>query len=344
MDLQNNNKRDRSNRNPDLPLPFNKYNNFKDIPHIMHRVTKNIDRIQLSVKNRMRVFSNVLSEFKLHFQSHGTMKDKGGKRFIYNFMYCDMRIELFYHNKKLKCPTFWFSISLHDPNEEVQMLVMNILNHVLGKDTLDIHKTQVEFATDFYPKRKKDIVRLHNAITHGLVLKNSRCKSYGIYSSEKSYRRFKATEYQGHEGNVRNGSRGLRCYFKEDLRCIRVELCAYRDFLKSKGIRSLPIRANDIDPFDHIQYRDGLNAITLRRLVDLIMKRSGAHRSIMAMRVKRRVIRNWIMRNIFIESTCFPEFNEWIMKPVAEQMSVFRELKKPFEITYSVGDFFPKRI
>lgn len=328
---------------------FNKYINLKKYIINNYRVRKSIDRIQISIRNRVGVFEYIYYEFKKQFGFKRVKKVKAKKReglkTIYEFMYQKSKIEIITHPPYLdekgevyKYPE-WFSVSIYDAYIPVQRIVRDIFRR---KRDIYVSLSQVEFAVDFFPKNKMNMTESLNILSYGLVLKHSRANSYN---------QCKTTGYQGREGYVREGSKGLRYYYKEELGCIRIELQANKGFLNNMGICSLPVTPEDINISDHVQCRDGFDESTFNKLADLIIKLklkaytiTDSARSMRHLRMIESVVRESTLDAIREEDYPYSDaFDERGMMPVAVQIDVFKKLKKHFGLTHQVDYFFPKK-
>ncbi|HDY89536.1 MAG TPA: hypothetical protein ENH82_15675 [bacterium] len=334
MKLTGKSTEQRNDRDIDLLAPFNKSRNLKKLDLSQFIIIKRIHRIQLSVKNKAGYYKSILDQFKSSFTLTRTIKTEN--RFIYEFSYMDMKIQLISHNinKKKHYYPYWFSIAIHDPDVLIQKKILRILRTALNNDEAAVSLSQVECALDICPLRRDELKYVFPILSHGLVLKHSRAKSSCV---------FKSTLYQGNKGDVRKGSKGLTCYMKEGLDCARIELRANKDFLERYGPTCLPVFTRDFNLRNHIEYRHDLNKEKINMIVNAITKKvSSKPSSELGQAILEVVYYRYICDSISEEDANYNFIDTSELKPVAAQIDFFRELKKEYGLTHQMSYFFPK--
>ena len=308
-------------------------------------IIPSIDRIKLNIRYRPLTFNKILSRFKQQFTYKNTDKDQ--TRLIRSFTYSGKLIQLVEY--LTPGSFFWFPITIHDPDEEIQLLVRDIIfdstpKHWIVSDKVKV--SEIEFALDFYPEDLKERYALNYFLDYLLVLKFSRVGSY---------RAIKTTSYQANSGHIRSGSKGLRIYPRR--RYVRVELQLNRKMMKSFGLElsSLPIDPRDASVLDFVDIRKGLDGAGTERLTDSIIKKAcpqfkqkyargdSNKRNILIWRTKRQAYRS-LVANIVSEyqhAPCDIISDPIYDRPVAAQLSRFKELKKKYGLTTKVNDVFP---
>ena len=88
---------------------------------------------------------------------------------------------------------------IHDADQEWQGLIRDMLLSVIISPS-SIYVSQIEFAWDFYPKDPAGFMPLWEAFTKHMYLRFSRLGGFGYKV---------ATYYQGKQGNVRDGTKGV---------------------------------------------------------------------------------------------------------------------------------------
>jgi hypothetical protein len=273
------------------------------------------------------------------------------EKVIDKFKYNENRIQLVRYIGE-NC-SHWFQLTIQDPDYRTQVVVLDILMS-LSKNSnsrypLIISLSQIEFALDFYPENKNDLDDLSSVLWHGIIRKYSRVGSFNKYED---------TEYQGKLGNVRDGSKGLRCYIKNE-ELVRIELQCNKNFLRKKrmNIENMPINPEHIDIFEYIDWRHGLSSSAQSKLVSTLVRKRfknipyDERRSISPR--KKKIYLNvlhsaygaTVSRIANSDGTCSPAFEmDPTDRPVAEQISEFKKLKKKYRLTNQVNEFLPKII
>ncbi len=293
-------------------------------------VEQSIDRICIAMKNKKGLFRLIKNLFKVEFKYQGCKKRKAQGTLIYNYSYDNVNIRLIkYRNKP-----YWFEISVSDPSKDVQLIIKKVLENLeCLKCEVSLH--QIEFALDLYPFYRNSLYLLQESISHHLVLNHSRIDSF---------RQIGETIYQGRKGNVRNGSKGLRCYPKEEhSSCfLRVELQANRKMIRRVGIdlNTLPIDPSHIDLFDYVSMRRGLDKDSLDKMCVAFRKKRLKMKSITLPPMSCRILEQGYKSRILSDLGENPLFDK-IEAPVAVQISVFKVWKKKLGVSSQVDRFFP---
>jgi len=199
------------------------------IDGIRAKLRQCVDRVQLSVDSRcwdycFQQFEQTFPRIKANIVS--------GKRIIeYKVESSSVQLVKYFHDEK-PYSNMWFSIVAHDPTKPVLETLQQILNSALCYNNLgesSVSLTQAEFATDFWALDNTMQDNLRTILSNSVVLKYSRLSSCKI---------IKTTTYQGTGGNVRVGTKGLRCYPKEttSTKRYRIELQTNRTFNRRYGI------------------------------------------------------------------------------------------------------------
>lgn len=271
-------------RRTKFPLVLNKAQNFPNFYSdiFIREPIQTIDRIQLSVDSRC--FSACLSLFKEEFGYRGQYSNDIGRTWEFYFDRC--QIQLIKYLSKEPNRQMWFSIRLQDPSKLVQQKVREFLMMILDSLGLDherVSVTQVEFALDFIPSSPEFLLDLANCLQSSLTMRHARMSSCWVKET---------TMYIGKKGNVRNGTKGVRCYLKEGNR-VRVELQANKEFLKTKkiAIGNLPISNNFAKVFDHIRFYYPISRRELEKIITRTCPNLKNSRNTLGLRVLGAILR-----------------------------------------------------
>ena len=103
----------------------------------------------------------------------------------------------------------WTSIRIQDPTRLCQEKVAEII--IMALDSIGLPHdhatfTEVEFALDTTPGSPALLGELTNLLQASLTMKHARAGSHSAKDT---------THYLGKQGNVRQGTKGIRCYPKE---------------------------------------------------------------------------------------------------------------------------------
>ena len=85
------------------------------------------------------------------------------------------------------------------------------------------------------------------------------------------------TTYIGSKGNVRKGSKGIRCYPKPEVTAYRVELQVNRPFLRELKLSPYKYPVNNINPFSYIEFRKPFELEGVVKLNDYLKRKSKSH-------------------------------------------------------------------
>lgn len=241
--------------------PFNKGQNY---PYSSSRIyirkpVQAIDRIQVSID--ARCLEACLACFKDEFESQAQKIDKRG-RLIRAFMFDQCLIELVKHPNRGPHSQLWFFVGIHDPTTLAQEKVAEII--IMALDSLGLPHdhasvSQVEFALDFVPAYPAMLRELTDYLQSSLTMQHGRAGSCKMVET---------TLYVSNKGNVRSGTKGIRCYPKERNR-VRVEVQANKPFLKGKGvtINSLPLVADRVNVMDYARLYHRLSAREVEQII-----------------------------------------------------------------------------
>ena len=216
---------------------------LEQIDKIEFSVRKSIDRIQISLRliHRPKIIERLILYLnqpgkKVYTDEANILEFKCSLDKEYRILVVD------WHNSP-----YFFALMLLDPNEKVQQI---IIDEILVNTKRSL--SQVEFATDLYPKNNSKLDDLQNIISTGLTLKYNRgCgfrrykedhdeeimddSTYTIYIGSYGFVR-KHTNYD--TGKKRSVAKGLTIYQKPEKSNIkeylRVELRLNRGYIQRK--------------------------------------------------------------------------------------------------------------
>lgn len=293
-----------------------------------------VDRIQLSVQNRYNAYRVLKVLFSNEFGKPKILKTKPG-RYVAEYLYGGKLIQLVYYNGKQ-----FFSVIIHDPDNTIQSLIRDMLlslNESIGEPIAYI--SQIEFAWDFYPDDPAKFVRLCEVVNQAIYLRHSRVGSYS---------QAETTCYQGKEGDVRKGTKGLRCYPKNGSNgdFLRVELQANHYLIKRKlklDICSLPVDPSMVRFSDYFEFHMGYEGKELflfaRDLDNKINKKRKVNNS---KPLNPRSLAP-VVRQMYLVRRLSGQWNHFgSAVPVAQQISGYRAVKKEHHLAYQPNHFFPK--
>jgi hypothetical protein len=326
--------------------PVNKYDTLKKASRLdkfikLERVRRHLDRVQISVRETHGFFEAVYAEFRRRFDHLGTNKVK--QRIVHRFIYKKIRLQLVRHQQKGEHDQrWWFSISISNPDKEIQFLLLDIL-YDIGIHTPErsyASVTEAEFALDLFPEDINDLYDLGIVLSKSIVLRHARAGSC---------RWIEGTLLQGHQGYVWKGAKGLRCYVKPGRPFYRIELQANKRLIKKHGIEvhDLPLDSSRIDIFDYLSRRCGLDEESLRRFVRLVCKKYGPSPDVvlskMATAARARSMERMILENVVDDGVCDPlDLALQTAMPVGIQVDYFKKRKVELGFTSQVDEFFPK--
>jgi len=178
----------------------------------------------------------------------------------------------------------WTSIRIQDPTRLCQEKVAEIIIMALDSIGLSYDRasvTQVEFALDITPGSPALLGELTNLLQASLTMKHARAGSHSAKDT---------THYLGKQGNVRQGTKGIRCYPKEGNR-VRVELQANRGLLGPKGVTidSLPLAPDFIKVADYARLYRRLSSREVGKIVAKLIPSLANRRTLLAAMVRADV-------------------------------------------------------
>ena len=321
--------------------PFNIYEYLKKLEFISNGVFSSIktsiDRIAISFRDDGFVtFDLIKGSLDYRFPFVNCKKGKKG-HIVYRYKDGSSNIFLVKYPYNPDRYRNWNLIALTDPNASLQTKIKDILETHIEKQS-HMSLSQVENPLDFFNSDNKDIKMTFNILNHHSVLRNSQ---------ENSFNQYVDTFYQGKNGNARKGSKGSRSYTKteNDETFSRIELQANRLLLKKLGLNvsSLPIEPEDINPFQYIEPRQGLNASSLDKLSTTLAKRK--HKSTRDnpnfSNISLSSFKDIYSILILAEMGCHSP-SDLSSVPVAKQINIFKKFRREAGITNQVDQFFPK--
>ena len=337
-----------------LYFPFPAPDSLNPATIRVNRITPHLDRILINILydpvKAPAVYDEILHDFLSGFKTGQTYKLKAKNLLIREFEYGGSRIQLLRYYPP--SPATFFSVAICDAVNEVQDAVRDIIYSALpyhGAATERVKISQLEFALDFYPADPRDLGLLTRLLSYSTVLK---------YSRAGSFRSVKSTTYQGNKGDVRTGRKGLRIYPKpkNNSEYVRLELQCNRRMIRKHHIDllTLPISPDHIDVLNHVDFRRGLDSESVDKLTTVVMHekfpvlkkgtirtRFSSKRRIDRWKVRRRAFRSQVSRIAGDYSIMppIPDLRE--DRPVAEQISKFKALKKSYGFNTLVNQVFP---
>lgn len=314
-------------------------NNYKNSNNHIVRFTftNHIDRIQLSIVNQYDLYHRVKTLFNYEFDKPIIAKCCGG-RTINNYTYEGKKIQLVYYGGS---KSYYFLVVIHDADQEWQGLIREMLLSVVISPSF-IYVSQIEFTWDFYPKDPAEIMPMWEAITQHIYFKNFRIGGF-------EYK--EATYYQGKHGNVRDGSKGLRFYPKQNStgEFLRVEVQANRHTIKrdlNLNILSLPIDPSLVSFHRYLEFRrwyDQRGIYQIAREIDEAEQRkTGASKLPRNPRSLAHAVGQELIARRLSGECNMKGKGIWGESSVAQQISGFKELKRKGRTTYPLEHFFPK--
>lgn len=308
----------------------------------LKKVASHLDRIQLSVFGSDIWYSLVDHLTNIFGKPKTSRTGSKTKKLVKQFNYSNGTFEVVPYINRRRV----ISISISDPDDTIQHRLVKVLSGF----PISVSVSQVEFAIDFYPDRQSDMAILRHHLSHVLYLKHSRVDCYnekcGDVVDQRSGCRT-TTSYLGLTGNVRKGSKGVRCYGKSDEALVRVELQANRRLLKRLKINlpDLPIGANDIDVLDYLDFRRFDDRLW-GKLVDCCCRKhlpgfarmTDRRKAVMGDAIESGI--RSFFQSIFKQGSFHPSDLDII--PVSEIISAFKALRKEYGFTAHWQSFFPR--
>lgn len=255
-------------------------------------------------------------------------------------------------------------MSVQNVDASIQWVLKDIFREFLITPFMSV--SEIEYALDFYPENQSDLDSLRRVIAAYAVMRHAQPGSCNQIAS---------THYQGLDGNVRKGSKGLTDYYREDEEndeegkfIVRLEGRANRNFIRKRSITidTMPIEPSIEDIFEFVDFRRGLTeesfwnlrrAIAKKRIVIDHDKSRARRRQMMRMRSMEGMVHKFIDRRknpldvgwskateeeLEEPSTSLFDLDISKAKFVREQIQHFKVLKKKYGLTHSTDCFFPK--
>jgi hypothetical protein len=322
------------NKPYNLPNSINFAHNIS-LNDIQIRVNQKIDRIQLSVDSRAwdlccEIFDDLFTVAQVN------ISDKN--KIIRKYEVHNSTVQLVKYPSKFDYSTMWFSLVIHDPSLLAQEKVLSIISEIMktvgcGQESVSL--SQVEIALDFCPINYKDYDNMQYLLTKSVNLN---------YSRSKSHRQYLTTKYIGLNGNIRNGSKGLRCYSKGDrIKFYRIELQLNRKHLREHSINfnCLPIYANVVDPFKYVKLYKQISNANINKLAKKItserQRKSPKPFSKMAFMVYLNVVRSEIIAGVSGINSAYYEDNDM---QVFDQMDFISKIHSKYDIRFKKDRLF----
>ncbi len=348
------------------PGPINKYSLLKELPLgskiiRIREFRRYLDRLQFSVRHYEGSIEYLLKVFRTHFESLGvTMvrRRKQGKpdsRYpVHEFRCGPSSLRVMDYGQ---WASYWFAISVQDPDWEVQLLLKALLAPLLKPNAsgrVSVYLSQAEFALDTFPEDPADLPLLKRAVGHGLVIKNARsgfCRLVGGKDGSE-------TMYQGRGGHVRKGAGGLRLYNKPggptEEGFVRLEYQANGLLLRRLGLRvsALPVSPLSFDPLERLQWRLGLDGAAFNRLLLAVARKRWPGQTVPGpVESNDRAEAQWLARlrclspdlaeDIFGPDCTSVFLGQESVVPVAKQIDGFLAMRKREGVTCQAAQLFP---
>jgi hypothetical protein len=233
-----------------------------------------------------------------------------------------------------------FAVQIHDVTRSVWDEVLSAL--CMAVDPSDkvnaIKLSQCELAMDFYPADGVSLETLAELLFSSVSMKNAQLDAINIVHT---------TAYLGTDGNVRNGSKGLRCYPKPEIGAYRIELQANRKLLKQFDLFADGFSPLAINPRQYIQFRQALSDHYYQLLFKAICKKKGVDTTKYSqlsntMLEKRIYMSEFLCMNCDKYVDCYRIGDEGM--PVACQINAFKAVKKRFGLSQQLDALFPRTI
>ena len=348
------------------PDPINKYSLLKQLPPgsriiCLREYRRYLDRLQFSVRHYEGVLQQVLEMFKSSFESLGvTMvsrrkKGKAGSVYpVHEFRYGPSSLRVMDYGQ---WASYWFAISIQDPDREVQLMLKALLGPLLKPNASGrpvVYLSQAEFALDMFPEDPAALPLLKRAVGHGLVIKNARSGFCRLVSGKDG----SETMYQGRGGHVRKGAGGLRLYNKPggpaEEGFVRLEYQVNGQLLKRLGLKvsALPVSPLSFDPLERLQWRRGLDGAAFDRLLLAVARKRWPGQAARGPgESNARAEAQWLARlrclspdlaeDVFGPDCASVFLGQESIVPVAKQIDGFLAMRKREGVTCQVAQLFP---
>ncbi len=296
-----------------------------------------IDRIQLSVDSRCYCFCN--DNFGDEYNK--TWTKMVGDKLIIEYIVHGSKVHVVKYPKDDTYSDMWFSISIQDPTRLALYSIKHIINKALENNKLmrnSVSLTQIEFASDFLTQNITEQNKLRELLEKSIVLKHSRTGSYAKY---------KTTSYQGKEGNVRKGTKGLRCYPKviNGNAFYRIELQANHEFIRYKKITLNNILdfAETYNPFDYLNLYKNIDVNKINDIINRVLLKKRPNLLSTGSKLAKRVficaVRNYVLDGILNENNILMHESNL---PVAKQMDHIKYIHSQYGLTYHKDRLFTR--
>ena len=284
-----------------------------------------VDRVNFSVNFK---YLNLLrEELKAQFKFVDVNVPSDGKT-IWKYLSRRSYIQLIRYDNSC-----WCSVCVHDVSSLAWRKLLKALFRVVSKDdrSRSLSLNQCELAVDYYPSEGESIVDLGKKLISMLSITHSRIGMLNDYID---------TVYFGKDGNVRAGSKGIRCYPKPETGAYRIELQLNRKVLRSFKLSPYRYPLDEFSPFSYINFRRPINTDGLIRLHNTVLRKKGlSHRSEFANAVRLALTRNDFDCRYCEKKNC----THFLYGPLVQcQIDAFKRIVKRTGLKYGVDYFFPK--
>ena len=164
-------------------------------------------------------------------------------------------------------------LSLYDPDHNIQKYLKSVLSWIYGNNYKGRNSPtvqQVEATFDFFANDEDDLQDIQEFIEHHCFLR---------YSRSDACNQIESTLYTGCRGDIRQGSKGIRCYIKREHgnTFYRMEFQLNRSFLLKHNItfNSLPLNPLQFQLFDFIDILEDFSETGIKNIVIAILKKKG---------------------------------------------------------------------
>lgn len=314
---------------------------------VLENIRAGIDRITITFKDCFHSFEEIQSKLDNYFTYSKCFRVKRDSRiYKYTSGSSTILLEKRKHTKQISRKPWhiWHTLTITDPNHELQLNIKEILLDVANADIRkhiphQISLSQVEFSLDFYATKDSYLKPLSILMSRHPVLRHTRGISRTFYN-------YQGTAYQGKDHNARKGAKGTRKYPKSEHGCdfVRLELQCNHSFLVNHclTIKDLPLKNDRVDVLDYIDLRYGLNDITLDKLCKALSNKHFKRTRSVEFSDQIPKEKFYYIFKELIELKAFREHLGLNYTPVPDQIHYFKVQKMMTGITHQTDQFFPK--
>jgi hypothetical protein len=300
-----------------------------------HNILNHIKNIRLSIdKIDISIPVSFISVFLCHLENV-SIKQRPYVEFNYDinpYVYNGNRIQIKISRKRKKIKiNERFFVQLLQPDEQTLIFIKDLIQKKLPYYELKQFNPsikEIEVAMDMTSYDEDDLNQIYEFFDRHANLKYSRSGSLN-YEED--------TRYQGKDGNVRKGGKGIRTY-KKDLKTgsvVRVETQLNRIFLRRNNIQieDLPHLLQKINILDYLELLDDISDRGIRNMAESIHKRTDQSDSANNRR-KIKNLENWLRKKILIVHSSGK------YRPVPKQMDQVRVILKKYGFAYRPKKYF----